>query len=114
MRGRRFPASGIRPHIQKTQQEPTNGDDMKLKNLLGMAAIGLAASLGTGAAHAAYPEKPVQYIIPFTPGGESDYVARVQSEIFKNKFKQSMIVLNKPGAGGGLVWAQLNSMPADG
>lgn len=67
-----------------------------------------------GSAHAAYPDKAVQYIIPFTAGGESDYVARLQSEIFKNKYKQSMIVVNRPGAGGGLVWGQLNSLPADG
>jgi tripartite-type tricarboxylate transporter receptor subunit TctC len=87
---------------------------MKLKNFLNMAAIGIAAALSLGNAHAAYPEKTVQYIIPFTPGGESDYVARLQAEVFKNKYKQAMVVLNKPGAGGGLVWAQLNGMPNDG
>jgi tripartite-type tricarboxylate transporter receptor subunit TctC len=86
---------------------------MKLHQLLGTAFFALATVSG-GVAHAAYPDKPVQYIIPFTPGGESDYVARLQSEIFKNKYKQSMIVQNKPGAGGGLVWSQLNSMPPDG
>jgi tripartite-type tricarboxylate transporter receptor subunit TctC len=85
---------------------------MKIGRLvrMGMASLVLAF----GSAHAAYPDKPVQYIIPFTAGGESDYVARLQSEVFKNKYKQSMIVVNRPGAGGGLVWAQLNSLPADG
>lgn len=78
------------------------------------AGAGLAAFIFSLGAHAAYPDKAVQYIIPFTAGGESDYVARMQSEVFRQKYKQSMIVLNRPGAGGGLVWAQLNSMPADG
>ncbi|MEN3293741.1 MAG: hypothetical protein V7642_2994 [Burkholderiales bacterium] len=87
---------------------------MKIHKLLSIAALGVAASLSIGAAHAVYPEKTVQYIIPFTPGGESDYVARLQAEVFKNKYKQSMVVLNKAGAGGGLVWSQLNSMPNDG
>jgi tripartite-type tricarboxylate transporter receptor subunit TctC len=87
---------------------------MRLHNLFGIIAIGMAASIPLQSAHAAYPEKTVQYIIPFTPGGESDYVARMQAEVFKNKYKQPMVVINKAGAGGGLVWAQLNSMPADG
>ncbi|HEV7619771.1 MAG TPA: tripartite tricarboxylate transporter substrate binding protein [Burkholderiaceae bacterium] len=86
---------------------------MKLHNLLSFIAIALAASVGLGNAHA-YPDKPVQYIIPFSPGGESDYVARLQSEVLRLKNNQTMIVVNKAGAGGGLAWAQLNSMPADG
>jgi tripartite-type tricarboxylate transporter receptor subunit TctC len=85
---------------------------MKTRKLINASLAGLV--LAFGSAHAAYPEKPVQYIIPFPAGGESDYVARLQSEIFKNKYKQSMIVVNRPGAGGGLVWGQLNSLPADG
>ena len=88
---------------------------MTLTKLLSIAALGLAAL--HPAAHAQgqnYPDKPIQYVIPFSPGGESDYVARLQAELFKTKYKQSMVVLNKAGAGGGLVWGQLNSMPADG
>jgi tripartite-type tricarboxylate transporter receptor subunit TctC len=62
----------------------------------------------------AYPDKPVQYVIPFAPGGESDVAARLQAQVFSAKFKQEMIVVNKPGAGGALAWSQLNAMPADG
>ena len=82
--------------------------------LAGLVILGVTANLAAGVAQAAYPEKTVQYIIPFTPGGESDYVARMQSEVFRKKYNQSMVVQNRPGAGGGLVWAQLNSLPADG
>jgi tripartite-type tricarboxylate transporter receptor subunit TctC len=56
----------------------------------------------------------VQYIIPFVPGGESDVMARWQQAVFRNKYKQELIVVNKPGAGGGLAWSQLNGMSADG
>ncbi|HXJ10527.1 MAG TPA: tripartite tricarboxylate transporter substrate-binding protein, partial [Burkholderiales bacterium] len=83
---------------------------MKISNVL---AAGLALALAAGAAHG-YPDKPVQYIIPFPPGGESDITARMQAIVFQAKYKQQMIVLNKPGAGGALVWSTLNSMPADG
>jgi tripartite-type tricarboxylate transporter receptor subunit TctC len=62
----------------------------------------------------AYPDKPVQYIIPFAAGGESDIAARLQAQLFQAKFKQEMIVLNKPGAGGALAWSQMNNMPGDG
>ena len=62
----------------------------------------------------AYPDKPVQYIIPFAAGGESDIAARLQAQAFQAKYKQEMIVVNKPGAGGALAWSQMNSMPGDG
>jgi len=69
----------------------------------------LAASAANG-----YPDKPVQYIIPFAPGGESDITARMQAIVFQAKYKQQMIVINRPGAGGGLVWSTLNGMASDG
>jgi tripartite-type tricarboxylate transporter receptor subunit TctC len=62
----------------------------------------------------AYPEKNIQYIIPFVPGGESDVMARWQQTIFRLKHKHELIVVNKPGAGGGLAWSMLNGMSADG
>jgi tripartite-type tricarboxylate transporter receptor subunit TctC len=75
------------------------------------AIVGLA--LGSASA-AGYPEKPIQYVIPFAAGGESDVAARLQSQVFKEKFGKEMIVVNKPGAGGALGWSQLNMLPGDG
>src|SRR5512138_2839012 len=79
-------------------------------------ALGLAAAVLTvgRAAAAEYPEKAVQYIIPFNAGGESDVAARLQAPLFKAKFGQDMIVINKPGAGGALAWSQLNAAAGDG
>jgi tripartite-type tricarboxylate transporter receptor subunit TctC len=74
----------------------------------------VAAAIIASAAALAYPDKPVQYIIPFTPGGESDVAARLQQQVFKTRFNQDLIVVNKPGAGGALAWSQMNSMPGDG
>jgi tripartite-type tricarboxylate transporter receptor subunit TctC len=75
--------------------------------ILALAIVGAASASG-------YPEKPVQYIIPFPAGGESDIAARLQQQTFSQKFKQEMIVINRAGGGGALVWQQLNSLPADG
>lgn len=79
--------------------------------LLMLVALAAAASVP---AAAAYPEKNVQYIIPFVPGGESDVMARWQQTIFRLKYKHEMIVVNRPGAGGALAWTQLNHLTPDG
>jgi tripartite-type tricarboxylate transporter receptor subunit TctC len=79
---------------------------MRWLALLAVAAIAPAA--------AAYPDKNIQYIIPFVPGGESDVMARWQQTVFRKKHKQELIVVNKPGAGGGLAWSMLNGMSNDG
>jgi len=84
------------------------------RSCIARVAAGLAALAFTAVAQAVYPDKPVQYIIPFAPGGESDIAARFQQQVFKVKFNQDLIVSNKPGAGGALAWSQLNAMPGDG
>src|SRR4029079_3662938 len=65
-------------------------------------------------ARAAYPDKPVRYIIAFAPGGESDIAARLQQQVWRKKWGQELIVEPKPGAGGALAWSQLNGFPGDG
>jgi len=73
----------------------------------------MAASLALPA-RAAYPEKPVRYIIAFAAGGESDIAARLQQQVWRKKWGQELVVEPKPGAGGALAWSQLNSFPGDG
>ena len=84
---------------------------MKLKQL---AVIALAALIPIGSALAEYPEKPISYIIPFGPGGESDITARHQQPFFKEKFGQDLVISYKPGGGGAVGWSQLNSAKGDG
>ena len=76
---------------------------------LAAGTLGLAAP-----ASAEVPEKQVEYVIPFGPGGESDISARLQQPYFKKMFGQDMVISYKPGGGGALGWSQLNDMPADG
>jgi putative tricarboxylic transport membrane protein len=73
----------------------------------------VAASIALPA-RAAYPEKPVHYIIAFAPGGESDIAARFQQAVWRRKFGQELVVESKAGAGGALAWSQLNGFPGDG
>ncbi len=77
--------------------------------LLAAATIAVAAP-----AQAVYPDKPVKYIVPFAPGGESDIAARFQQLVYRKKFNQELIIESKPGAGGALAWAQTNNFPGDG
>ena len=83
-----------------------------------VTSVFLAASLalfgGATAAQSTYPDKPVRYILPFAPGGESDIGARLQGLYYKKKFGQELIVESKPGAGGALAWSQTNTFPGDG
>jgi tripartite-type tricarboxylate transporter receptor subunit TctC len=83
-----------------------------LRPLVAGLALGLSVALAGPAA--AYPDKPVQYIIPFPAGGESDIAARLQAVTFSQKYKQEMVVINRAGGGGALVWQQLNTYPNDG
>jgi len=73
----------------------------------------LAASIALPA-RAAYPEKPVRYIIAFAPGGESDIAARLQQQVYRKKWNQELVIESKPGAGGALAWTLLNQLPGDG
>jgi len=76
-----------------------------------LMAVLLVSNLAIGQP---FLDKQIQYIIPFPAAGESDIVARMQSDIAMKKFNQSMIVINRAGAGGALVWSQLNTYPVDG
>src|SRR5690606_35639486 len=71
------------------------------------AAAGLIAALGTAPSALAneassYPERPISWIVPFPPGGAMDAIARVLSEEMARELGQSIVVENKPGAGGNI------------
>ena len=47
-----------------------------------------------------WPNKTVKIVVPFAPGGGTDYVARLTAQKLTDRFGQSFIIENKPGAGG--------------
>jgi tripartite-type tricarboxylate transporter receptor subunit TctC len=93
---------------------------MKKKTKFWLSAVGLSlASLlpqqAAAQAMPACPEKNVMYWQAFPPGGESDLSARHQQMVLKKRCSAiDTIIQYKAGAGGGLMWAQMNNLPGDG
>lgn len=78
-----------------------------------LAALG-ATFMTSGTALAAYPEKPVRLIVPFSTGGGTDIQGRLLSEKMRQGLGQQVLVDNRTGAGG-LIGAQITvESPADG
>jgi tripartite-type tricarboxylate transporter receptor subunit TctC len=65
-------------------------------------------------AQAGYPNRPVRMIVPFAPGGASDFVARIISPRLSELLGQSIVIENKPGASGNIGMEAAARAPADG
>lgn len=82
-----------------------------MKRSLALLLLGLASAVSAQTC----PDKNILYWQAFTPGGESDLSARHQQMVLKKKCPAiETIIQYKPGAGGGLMWAQINQLPGDG
>ncbi len=74
----------------------------------------LAASAATCFAQEDYPTRPVTMVVPFPPGGVADAVGRPVAEAMSRYLRQSVVVENKGGAGGGIGMAQVAKSKPDG
>ena len=79
-----------------------------------LLAAGLIALAAPYAAAQQYPSKPVRIIVPFAPGGGSDFTARLMAQKLTERYGQSFIVENRAGAGGNLGAALALKAPPDG
>ncbi|MYN13487.1 tripartite tricarboxylate transporter substrate binding protein [Pusillimonas sp. TS35] len=66
------------------------------------------------AAQAAWPERPVEIIVPYTPGGATDTVTRAVAERLSQRLGQTFIITNKPGANATIGTAQAARAKPDG
>ncbi len=75
------------------------------------AVLALVLSCGWSVAQTA---KPIKLMVGFPPGGGTDAVARILADKLKDELGTSVVVENKPGAGGQLAAQALKTAPADG
>jgi tripartite-type tricarboxylate transporter receptor subunit TctC len=89
-----------------------------MKTVIARAAGTLALLAGLAAAPApaaaAFPEKPVKLLVAFAPGSSTDIVARLLAEQMSASMGQTVLVENKPGAGGNIATQQVMNSAADG
>ena len=74
-------------------------------NLLGVAVLAAWPRLALG--QAAWPTKPIRFVVPFAPGGSSEIVARTTAVELSKLLGQSVYVDNKPGGAGNVAMAEV-------
>lgn len=88
---------------------------MSRRQLMMAGAAGLAASaLPALAQSSTYPNKPIEFIVPFPPGGGTDVLGRALAEAARHHLPQNLVIVNRAGASGGVGWAELMSARPDG
>ncbi len=79
---------------------------MKKRSLLSMAlAVVLVLTLGVSPAMSGgYPDEPIKLIVSYSPGGATDFQARIVTMMAQKYLTQPVVVINKPGGGGMVGW----------
>ena len=86
----------------------------KRKICLSLFAAMTALCAGLVQAQGAYPNKTISVVVAYPPGGDTDAIARLFADKLSQRLKQSVIVENKPGAGGTVGNALVSRAAADG
>lgn len=85
-----------------------------LRRRAGAAMLALCA-MGAGVAAAAdYPQRPIRLLVPSSPGGSADFVARLLGERVGQKLRQSVVIENRGGGGGNIATEAASKASADG
>ena len=79
---------------------PSNLQRRSVVTALSIAATGIGLPWTAQAQSAAYPDKPVRFVVPYPPGGGTDVIARIVQERFQALLGQPILIDNKGGAGG--------------
>jgi len=80
-----------------------------------MAAVAAVAFAAAGTASAEpFPSKPVHILVPYPPGGGVDVLTRTLADVVSKQWGQSIVVENRPGAGGVIASQAVATSPPDG
>ena len=79
-----------------------------------LSALVLLGVLLIGTAFAEYPEKSIDYMLTFNPGGESDIFARAQQPLLEKFLGQKVVISYKVGGGGAVGWMEIVTTKPDG
>jgi tripartite-type tricarboxylate transporter receptor subunit TctC len=86
---------------------------MKTSMLGGLAAVLIAVASPPAAAET-YPNRPMRLVVPYAPGGVTDYTGRLLAKTLGDAMGQQMVVDNRPGAGGMIGTELVAHAPPDG
>ena len=84
------------------------------RHALALLGLPMLARMAPSRAAQDYPARPVRILVPFTPGGSSDILARAIGQELGRGWKQPVVVENLPGAGGTLASERAARAQADG
>jgi len=79
-----------------------------------LCVLALASAASFVVAQTDYPNKPIKIVVAFGPGGGSDTLARMLGQKLQETFKQTVIIENKPGAGGSIGTREVQKAAPDG
>lgn len=86
----------------------------KLTAVFSGLAIGAAAAMPVAPALAEYPEKPIEFVIPFGAGGGADIEGRLLAKEMSKFLGVPVVPVNKPGAGGAVTYTYVKNAKPDG
>ena len=87
---------------------------IRKKTVSTVLAILVALGFSASAFFSVYPTKPVQMLIPSGAGGSSDSMGRILAKASEKHLGQNIVAVNRPGAGGGIMYTALKEAKADG
>lgn len=79
-----------------------------------LAGCGVTTSNGGGGGDGDYPQRAVELIVPFAPGGSTDLIARTLGKAIEKPLGHSMVIVNRDGAAAAVGTKEVAAAPADG
>jgi tripartite-type tricarboxylate transporter receptor subunit TctC len=89
-------------------------EDMGRVSKAAIAIVLACQWAGIQSAASAYPERAIRLVVGFPPGGSSDAIARIVQPVVEKQLGQTLVIENRPGAGGAIAIGTVAKAPPDG